>query len=1097
MEVCMMKPEVKKKPKHITRNDQESQDKRAPLVPPRPTDAELAYTQYHMKRAATSNDKDESHDSELSTISENLSANKQEKGGGFFSGLLKKTPRTPGESTESQDKEAQKELSASCDILLERNTPKVKKGGLVGKLRRSASSDDLFDEDSNPDEDKKLSGSWENLLEAATSKEKTGRLLGIFKKSPKPAPRSITTTHPLSGTKELSDSWDSLADTAEEDPLAPGDLSASNNNLFEATNPTKENKVRFAGIFRRTPKTLGQQEIEDTELPVGDELKCKSTVKKRRRVVSFRIKRTLPQVPEITLSSQTSEKMPLTEETELQELNPAQESTVELEPLEMAAYPTENIPLESEEEDDELIEWWNTVKGWAEWNKTSNFQVEDEEVAMEQVANRVYMAARLFVRLFNQRGASLQQRILELLALADGADEFHKKTVTAAVGGGGASVGAGGVGLILAPFTFGASIIVTAVGISVATAGSITSATANITDTVHSRMDRKKVERMIQDYQDEIKIIRECLEFLQEGMDTLQEWDFEKYSQSTAKKALNHSVKHVLKEGGRAGKELMISTDKLISTVHILGAAGGAAKAAKAISITTGVMSALFLALDVFFLAKDSHELRKGAKTKFAAKIREVCKDLQDGLLELNKVKTQLQKTMDGIEVEEFEEIEEVQVEEELEWNPKKLLELEQELDLLEEKLDKKVEEEQKKSKEVENQKSKEKNKKSKNEKGDPEKKDKDENEEKREDNAKKEKNKESKKKKGESKLESKLEKLSDEEQEQKSGKAKEEAFKKQTQKGSKKDTKTGNQITAVKEKCESKRDKAEKDIGTNSKTDEEEKGADVKEQEEVKNGSSDPKQEDRSGNVNSVMTERESQRSKSSKEDEKWTKSKWKAVNKEKEVESSSMKNFSNRGDKSDKDRERRAKHELRESERGSSSSRDVERLTRKESDRTESWRMREEERAMKDWRVEMAKRREEKRDSEEGRPCKRDSERGMRKYCEKSDMRKGSHQSHVSRSEHSERESESRREESDSKTSHYKRVTVPDGDCRERCNGGQGSRTENLRRQFERGFGEEVEKRKKRDQESRRRGGDREHQHSQRSRPQSSTLLSDGLYI
>lgn len=372
-----------------------------------------------------------------------------------------------------------------------------------------------------------------------------------------------------------------------------------------------------------------------------------------------------------------------------------------VQPVEMAAYPTEHNPTESEEETDELMEWWNTVKSWAEWNENSNFQEEDEELAVEQAADRVYMAARLFVRLFNQRGASLQQRILELLALADAADQFHKKTVTAAVGGGVASV-AGSVatitGLILAPFTFGASIIVTAVGIGVATAGSITSATANITDTVHSNMDRKKLEKMIQDYQEEIKVIRECLEFVQAGMDTLQEWDFEKYSQSAAKKALNHNLKHVMKEGGRAGKALMINTDKLISTVQILGAAGGAAKAAQAISVTTGVMSALFLALDVFFLAKDSHELRKGAKTKFATKIRDVCKELQDGLLELNKVKTQLQKTMDGIEVEEYEEMEEVEVEvdDDLESDPKKLAELEQELDLMEQKLDQKTEEEHK-----------------------------------------------------------------------------------------------------------------------------------------------------------------------------------------------------------------------------------------------------------------------------------------------------------------------------------------------------------------------------------------------------------------
>lgn len=128
------------------------------------------------------------------------------------------------------------------------------------------------------------------------------------------------------------------------------------------------------------------------------------------------------------------------------------------------------------------------------------------------------MAARLFVRFFNQRGGVLQQHILELLSLADSADNFHKKTVTASVGGGVASV-AGSIttitGLILAPFTAGTSLIVTAVGIGVATAGGVASASANITDTVHSKTDRKKVEKMIQDYQDEIKDIRECLEFLQ------------------------------------------------------------------------------------------------------------------------------------------------------------------------------------------------------------------------------------------------------------------------------------------------------------------------------------------------------------------------------------------------------------------------------------------------------------------------------------------------------------------------------------------------------------------------------------------------------
>ncbi|XP_023865487.2 titin homolog isoform X3 [Salvelinus sp. IW2-2015] len=619
-----------------------------------------------------------------------------------FSGMFQKSPKPADEGCQPEEdkRSLHSERSASNDSLSDNNNTKGKGifSGMFKKATKTAGA-------SQPEEDSDLGTDCNDNL--SESKEKTGilGLTGIFKRSPRPSPRSTVDKDPLTEYKELSASNDSLSDipTIKENLSAQKELSASNDSLSDTTTTSKEKKGGFAGIFRRTPKPIEQQDSMDTEPPVGgSQLRRRRTIKKKRRVVSFQVKRTLPRISKRT-AARDSDKEPIIEEAvELQGLAPLQESTVEIQPVEMAAYPTDGVNLlESEEESDGLLDWWRSVEGWEQWNETSHFQEDEADMVVEQVADRVFMAARLFVRLFNQRGASLQGRILELLAQADAADQFHKRTVTAAVGGGVASV-CGSVatitGLILAPFTFGASIIVTAVGISVATAGSIASATANITDTVHSNMDCKKVEKMIQGYQEEIKDIRECMEFVQEGMEALQEGNFEKYTESATKKALNHNIKHVMKEGGRAGKKLMINTDKLISTVQVLGVAGGAAKAVKAISVTTGVMSALFLALDVFFLAKDSHELRKGAKTKFASEIRQMCKDLQDGLLELNKVKTQLQKTMDGIELEEYEEEEEVEVEvdDDLESDPVKLAQLEQELDQLEEKLDKKVEEEQK-----------------------------------------------------------------------------------------------------------------------------------------------------------------------------------------------------------------------------------------------------------------------------------------------------------------------------------------------------------------------------------------------------------------
>ncbi|TRY98943.1 hypothetical protein DNTS_016997 [Danionella cerebrum] len=473
-------------------------------------------------------------------------------------------------------------------------------------------------------------------------------------------------------------------DTSDEDspPLHIKLLAVNDHLLQPSYNNIKVSSRKPNGTLARSPKPAlrfaAQTQINDVDKSASDEEKALNcSMKSEEKFIN-----------NIHIFNQHKDQEHILQPMEIEQ--PA-DSTFEILPVEIAPYPTNLDSLETDEDGD-LMDWWKTVEGWSEWNETTHLQEDDEKLAVEAAADRVFMAARLFVSLFNQRGVSLQCRIVELLALADAADNFHKKTVGAAVGGGVASV-AGGIatitGLILAPFTFGTSTIVTAVGISVATAGTITSATANITDAVQSKTDRKKVEKMIQDYQNEINDIRDCLEFMQEGMNTLQEWEFKQYSESVVNASLNRNIKHVMKEGGRAGRALMVNTDRLISTVKVLGVAGGAAKAAKAISITTGVMSTLFLALDVFFLAKDSNELRKGAKTKFASKIREVCKELQHGLLELNKVKAQLQKTMDGIEVEEYEQ--EMEEEDQSESDPVKLALLEQELDQLEEKLDKKV----------------------------------------------------------------------------------------------------------------------------------------------------------------------------------------------------------------------------------------------------------------------------------------------------------------------------------------------------------------------------------------------------------------------
>ncbi|KTF85517.1 hypothetical protein cypCar_00046370 [Cyprinus carpio] len=85
--------------------------------------------------------------------------------------------------------------------------------------------------------------------------------------------------------------------------------------------------------------------------------------------------------------------------------------------------------------------------------------------------------------LTNLQGKTLEEIEIE----AEAGNSFHKKTVTASVDGGVASI-AGSIttisDLVLVPFTFGLSLIVTAVGIGVVTTGSVMSVSGNITVTV-------------------------------------------------------------------------------------------------------------------------------------------------------------------------------------------------------------------------------------------------------------------------------------------------------------------------------------------------------------------------------------------------------------------------------------------------------------------------------------------------------------------------------------------------------------------------------------------------------------------------------------
>ncbi|XP_035284860.1 apolipoprotein L1 isoform X4 [Anguilla anguilla] len=302
---------------------------------------------------------------------------------------------------------------------------------------------------------------------------------------------------------------------------------------------------------------------------------------------------------------------------------------------------------EEEQDGDGLMEWWNNVEQWDDVTQDDEDLTEKEEAkAFALTADKVQKAIRVFNKLFTERAEGLWQHVIDLRTIADGIDRFNKKTKIAAITGGSTSA-LGGIatiaGLALAPVTMGTSLIVTAVGLGVATAGGLTSASASISNTVNNSLDRKKVEKIVEDYQSKMADISKCMNFIKQGIENLRKYDVVKMKNHAYNQDFP-ALTNIYEDGAMASKALLINTGEIMRVVQIANVAGStAARAVQIASLATGVLTGLFVGMDIYFVAKDSRELKKGAKTEFAAKIREVAEQLHEGLVELNAIREEMQ----------------------------------------------------------------------------------------------------------------------------------------------------------------------------------------------------------------------------------------------------------------------------------------------------------------------------------------------------------------------------------------------------------------------------------------------------------------------
>lgn len=213
--------------------------------------------------------------------------------------------------------------------------------------------------------------------------------------------------------------------------------------------------------------------------------------------------------------------------------------------------------------------------------------------------------------------------------LASGLEKVHYNTTVSSLTGGVIGL-AGGitsvVGAILAPFTFGASLIVTGVGIGVSVAGGVTAGVSNVTKMVNQRSNRQNIKMIITELQEKITSTNCCIQNIQIAVDK-QETEFPESNQSQSKvhSGEEDDESTMASAGARLGRGLggIPELVRLTQAATVGKVAAQTARAVRVAEVATGVISGLFVAVDIFFIALDSKEIHKLRKDYASIEIQE------------------------------------------------------------------------------------------------------------------------------------------------------------------------------------------------------------------------------------------------------------------------------------------------------------------------------------------------------------------------------------------------------------------------------------------------------------------------------------------
>ena len=233
-----------------------------------------------------------------------------------------------------------------------------------------------------------------------------------------------------------------------------------------------------------------------------------------------------------------------------------------------------------------------------------------------------------FLKEFPQVKEELKESIKKLHELADNVDKVHRDCTISHAVPSSTSIVSGALsilGVVLAPFTAGLSLGLSATGIGLGAAATVTGLSTMAVETVNTSSAETQAMRLSKATAKSVSLLKKVK-------------DFAKHIQAIRVARRNPQLVATAQRFVKTGR---LSAQSAQQVTRNFG--GTPLAATKAARIRSGVLSGIFIGLDVYSLVKDAQDVQDGAKTASAENMRQKAQELEKNLEKLTRIYESLQ----------------------------------------------------------------------------------------------------------------------------------------------------------------------------------------------------------------------------------------------------------------------------------------------------------------------------------------------------------------------------------------------------------------------------------------------------------------------